>query len=70
MRDNKVMLNTKDLVFKKRLVRKLTKWYISFYIIKEVVLANVVKLRLKVFMRIYLVISVTKIIKYRELAKK
>jgi len=41
-----MILSTKDLVFKERLGKKLVNWYISLYIIKEVVYTNVVKLRL------------------------
>ena len=42
--EDKVMLSTKDLVFKKRLAKKLVDCYIGPYIIDEVVLTNVVKL--------------------------
>ena len=55
VRGIKVMLNTKDLVFKKRLVKKLTEWYVSSHIIEDVVSANIVKLRLLASKRIYLV---------------
>ena len=41
---DKVMLSTKDLVFKKRLVRKLVNQYISPYIIEEMISTNAVKL--------------------------
>jgi len=41
---DKVMLSTKDLVFKERLVRKLVVRYVGPYKIEEVVLTNVVKL--------------------------
>jgi len=41
---DKVMLSTKDLVFKKRLVRKLVERYMEPYKIEEVVSMNVVKL--------------------------
>jgi len=41
---DKVMLNTKDLVFKERLARKLVDQYVGPYIIEEVVSTNVVKL--------------------------
>jgi len=41
---NKVMLSMKDLMFKERPVKKLVDWYISLYIIDEVVSTNVVKL--------------------------
>ena len=41
---NKIILSTKDLVFKKRLVKKLVDQYVGSYIINEVVSTNVVKL--------------------------
>jgi len=41
---DKVMLSTKDLVFKERLAKKLVDQYIGPYIIDEVVSTNVVKL--------------------------
>jgi len=40
------MMSIKDLVFKEKQVRKLTERYIGSYIIKEVMSANVVILRL------------------------
>ena len=41
---DKVMLSTKDLVFKKQPVRKLVDQYVGPYTIEEVVPTNVVKL--------------------------
>ena len=41
---DRVILSTKDLVFKKRLEKKLVDWYIGLYIIEEVISTNVVKL--------------------------
>jgi len=41
---DKVMLSTKDLVFKERLARKLVDRYIGPYTIEEVVSTNVIKL--------------------------
>jgi len=41
---DRVLLSTKDLVFKERLARKLVDRYIGPYTIKEVVFTNVVKL--------------------------
>ena len=41
---DRVMLSTKDLVFKERPVRKLVEQYIGPYEIKEVVSTNAVKL--------------------------
>jgi len=40
------MLSTRDLVFKKRPVRKLTERYVRPYAIEEVVSSNAVKLQL------------------------
>ena len=43
-KEDRVLLSTKDLVFKERSVRKLTERYIGPYMVEEVVLSNVVKL--------------------------
>ncbi len=71
-KDNKVILSTKDFVFKKRLVKNLTKKYVGPYVIEEVVLKNTVKLKLLVLasMRIHLVVNISKVVKYRELVKR
>ena len=58
--------STKDLVFKERLVKKLIERYVGLYKIKEVVIKNIVKLKLLASMRIHLVINVSRIEKYRE----
>ena len=63
------MLSIKDLVFKERPVKKLTEWYIGPYVVEEVVLKNAVKLKLLASMRIYLVVNISKIVRYRELVK-
>jgi len=65
----KVMLSTKNLVFKERLVKKLTERYVGPYKIKEVVSRNAVKLKLLAFMRIYLVVNDSRIMRYRELVR-
>ena len=65
-RGNRVMLSTKDLVFKERLARKLVDRYIGPYAIKEVVSSNTVKLRLPTSMRIHLVVNVSQIVWYKE----
>ena len=59
---NKVMLSTKDLIFKKRLVKKLVEKYIGPYKIEKVILMNAVKLRLPSLMRIHLVVNVSQIV--------
>ena len=56
---NKIMLSIKDLVFKKRPVKKLVNWYISLYIIDKIVFTNAVKLQLLTSMRIHLVVNVS-----------
>ena len=63
---DKVLLSTKDLVFKERLVRKLVDQYVGPYTIKEVVSTNAVKLRLPTLMRIHPVVNVSWIVQYKE----
>ena len=65
-RGDRVLLSTKDLVFKKRSVRKLTERYVGPYEIEEVVSSNVVKLQLPTLMKIYLVVNVSQIVWYKE----
>ena len=60
--EDKVLLSTKDLVFKKRPVRKLVEYYMGPYIIEEVVLTNVVKLQLPTSMRIHPVVNMSQIV--------
>ena len=63
---NKVMLSTKDLVFKERLVNKLTERYMKLYKIEDVVSKNAVKLKLLTLMRTHPVVNVSRIERYRE----
>ena len=56
---DRVMLSTKDLVFKERPVCKLVKRYVRPYEIEEVVSLNAVKLRLPSLMRIHPVFNVS-----------
>ena len=58
-KEDRVMLSTKDLVFKERPMRKLVEKYMGPYEIEEVVSTNVVKLRLPSSMRIHLVVNVS-----------
>ena len=60
------MLSTKDLVFKKRLARKQIDQYISLYIINGIVSTNTIKLQFLTSMRIYLVVDVSWVVRYRE----
>ena len=64
--NNKVMLSTKDLVFKERPVIKLEDWYVGLYITNEVVSTNTVKLQLLTLMRIHLVVNISQVVWYRE----
>ena len=58
------MLSMKDLVFKKRPAKKLVNWYISLYIIDEIISTNAVKLQLLTSMRIHLVVNVSQVVRY------
>jgi len=64
------MLSTKDLVFKERLVKKLIERYMRPYVIEKVVSKNMVKLKLPASMRIYPVVNVSRIMRYKELVKR
>ena len=66
---NKIILSMKDLVFKERLVKKLTNWYISPYIIKKVVSIDTVKSRLPTSISIHLVMNVSWVVRYKKLVK-
>ena len=59
---DRVLLSTKDLVFKERPARKLMEQYVGLYIIKEVVSSNVVKLRLPSSVRIHPVVNVSQVV--------
>ena len=65
----KVMLSTKDLVFKERPAKKLTEKCVGPYKIEEVVLKNVVKLKLLASMRIHLVVNISRVVRYEEPVK-
>ena len=68
-RGDRVLLSTKDLVFKERPSKKLTERYIGPYTIEEVVSSNVVKLQLPSSMRIHPVVNVSRIVRYKEQVK-
>ena len=63
---DRILLSTKDLVFKERSTKKLTERYMGPYVIEEVVSSNAVKLRLPSLMRIHPVVNVSRIVKYKE----
>ena len=56
---DRMILSMKDLVFKKRLAKKLVDHYVGLYIIDKVVSTNTVKLQLPMSMRIHLVVNVS-----------
>jgi len=66
---DQVLLSTKDLVFKERPSKKLMERYVRPYTIEEVVSPNTVKLRLPSSMRIYPVVNVSWIVRYKEQVK-
>ena len=59
---DRVLLNTKDLMFKEILARKLVDQYVSLYTIKKMVSTNVIKLQLPTLMRIHLVVNISQIV--------
>jgi len=67
---DRILLSTKDLVFKERPTKKLTERYVGPYVIEEVVSTNAVKLRLPSSMRIHLVVNVSQIVRYKEQVKE
>ena len=66
---DRILLSTKDLVFKERPTKKLMERYVGPYVIEEVVSTNAVKLRLLSSMRIHLVVNVSWIVQYKEQIK-
>ena len=56
---DRIMLSTKDLVFKERLAKKLVDQFIGLYIIEKVVFSNAVKLQLPTLVRIYPVVNIS-----------
>jgi len=69
-RGDRVLLSTKDLVFKERLVKKLMERYIRLYAIEEIVLSNAIKLWLPNSMRIHPVVNVSWIVWYKKQVKR
>jgi len=66
---DRVLLSTKNLVFKERPSKKLMERYVGPYVIEEVVSSNAVKLRLPSSMRIHPVVNVSWIVRYKEQIK-
>ena len=70
MKNNIVILSTRNLVFKERLVKQLTERDMGLYIVQEVISRNVVKLKPLVSMRIYPVVNISRVVRYREPVKR
>jgi len=66
---DRILLSTKNLVFKERPSKKLTERYVRPYAIEEVVSSNMVKLRLPSSMRIHPVVDVSQIVRYKDQMK-
>ena len=64
--EDRVILSTKDLMFKERPAKKLVDWYIGLSIIDKVVSTNAVKLWLLTSMRIHPVVNISWVVQYRE----
>ena len=56
-------------MFKERPSKKLMERYVELYVIKEVVSLNTVKLQLPSLMRIYLVVNISWIVRYKKQVK-
>ena len=65
---DKVLISTKDFSAKlmKRATKKLTEKFIGPYVVKKIVLENVVELELPALLRVHPVVNVRRIVKYRE----
>ena len=66
---DRVLLSTKNLVFKERPTKKLMETYMGLYAIEEIVSLNVVKLQLSSSMRIHSVVNISQIVRYKEQVK-
>ena len=67
---DRVMLSIMDLVFRQRLMKKLTERYMEPYVIEEIVSKNAVNLKLLAPIRIHLVVNMSRVVRYRELKKE
>ena len=67
---DRVMLSIMDLVFRQRLMKKLTERYMEPYVIEEIVSKNSVNLKLLASIRIHLVVNMSRVVRYRELKKE
>ena len=65
---NKVLISTKDFSkeLMKRATKKLTEKFIGPYVVRKIVSENAVELKLLVSLRVYPVVNVRRLVKYRE----
>ena len=65
---DKVLISTKDFSAElmKRATKKLTEKFIGPYVVKKIVSENAVELELPAVLRIYSVVNVRRIVKYKE----
>ena len=65
---DRVLISTKDFLMElmKRATKKLMEKFIRLYMVKKIVLENVVELELPVLLWIHLVVNIRRIVKYRE----
>ena len=65
---DKILISIKDFLMElmKGATKKLTEKYIGPYIVKKIVLENVVELELPVLLRVHLVVNVRRLVKYQE----
>ena len=65
---DKVLISTKDFLIelRKRVMKKLMEKFIGLYVVKKIVSENAVELELLVVLRIYPVVNVRRIVKYKE----
>ena len=65
---DKVLISTKDFSAElmKRVLKKLTKKFIGPYVVRKIVSENAVELELPASLRVYPVVNVKRLVKYRE----
>ena len=63
---DKILISTKNFLMElmKRVMKKLTEKYIGPYVVKKIILENMVELELPVLLKIHLVVNVRRIVKY------
>ena len=69
---DKVLISMKDFSAEliKRATKKLTEKFIGPYMIRKIISENAVKLELPVLLRVYLIVNVRRLVKYREQVEK